>query len=359
MMGMKELKALLINPDLSIRKTLERMDGSGAGILFVVAKDNVLRGVVTDGDLRRWILKGKSLAEPISRAMHDNPVVLKAGHTSSEARDLMLLHRIECVPVVDGQKRVLSTVRWTDFFEKNKSDVKKENIPVIIMAGGEGQRLAPLTHILPKPLVPIGEKPIIDLIIDRFVAYGSHDFYLSLNYKSLIIKAYFQEKGQQKTHTLRYLEEKKPLGTAGSLGLPGAMMEKTFWVSNCDILIDADFSDVLRVHRKDKNAITLIGSIKHYTIPYGVCKLGTNGELDKINEKPEYDFLVNTGVYVIEPTVLRYIPKNKAFDFTDLINVALKKGEKIGVYPVSEKSWMDMGEIEELKKMSRQFGVNI
>lgn len=347
------LKNSLIAETESVRRALETIGKAPFATLFVVGKNRFLLGVVTDGDLRRWILQGKSMAEPIARAMHAEPVVARTDHTRADARDLMLKHQVECLPVVNDAGRVVSLVRWIDLFEKKEVARAKVNTPVVIMAGGEGNRLAPLTRILPKPLVPIGEKPVIDHIMDRFRTHGTRTFFVSVNYKARLIKAYFQEEG----HAVSFVEEKEPLGTAGSLGYLRGKIVDTFWVSNCDILIDADLSDVLRVHRAEGNAVTLVGSMKHYVIPYGVCRLGSDGALEGIIEKPEYDFLVNTGVYLMEPSVLRHIVPGQHLHFTDLVDRLISKGEKVGVYPVAESTWMDMGEVEELKKMGRRFGM--
>jgi dTDP-glucose pyrophosphorylase len=355
----RDLKMLFIVPGLSIHKALERMGRAGAKILFVVNDDQKLVGVVTDGDLRRWILKGKGLSDPISKAMNSNPLTLEEGFLFSEARNLLLHHQVECVPVLDGSKRVVSSVRWTDLFNQKRFSGNKSNIPVVIMAGGVGHRLAPLTKIIPKALVPIGEKPILELIMDRFRDQGSRQFILILGYKSQIIRAYLQEGFRRASHFIRYVDEKKPLGTAGGLNLIRPTMKETFWVSNCDILMDVNFSDVLRAHREGKNDLTLIGSIKRYNIPYGVCRVGASGELKSIDEKPGYDLLVNTGVYLMEPKILRHIRKDRFVHFTDVINAAIKKGDKVSVYPIHEDAWMDMGQIEELKAMSRRYGVDV
>jgi NDP-sugar pyrophosphorylase family protein len=216
-------------------------------------------------------------------------------------------------------------------------------------------RLNPFTKILPKPLMPIGEKPIIEIIINRFFDYGCKDFYLSLNYKSNIIKAYFSDFEHE--YKINYILENKPLGTAGSLHLLKNMIKKTFFVSNCDILIEADYADILKFHYQRKNKITLVSSMKNFTIPYGVCEIQNGGILKNIREKPEYDFLVNTGMYVVEAAVLADIPKNQFYNITELINDYLKKGEKVGVYPVSEKSWIDMGQFEALQETLKKFEV--
>jgi len=172
------------------------------------------------------------------------------------------------------------------------------------MAGGEGTRLYPFTKILPKPLVPIGDKPILEIIINRFYEYGCTNFNLSVNYKSNIIKAYFSD--FKHNYKINYIHEKKPLGTAGSLHILQNRIRKTFFVSNCDILIDADYADILKFHKQSKNKITLVTSMKHFTIPYGICEIGDGGALKNINEKPEQDLLVNTGLYVLEPEVLLF-----------------------------------------------------
>lgn len=346
----------LLSGGQSVRHALESIGASAAGTLFVVGKNRILQGVVTDGDLRRWILKGGNLAAPVEGAMNREPVVLPLGHSDADARERMTAHRVACLPVIDERRRVVSLVRWIDFFKPKVSARGIGGAPVVIMAGGQGRRLSPITHILPKPLVPIGDKPIIDHIVERFRAQGAGVIYLSIHFGARLVKAYLHDSGRK---GLRYVEEKKPLGTAGSLGLLRGRINRTFWVTNCDILVDVDFSDVMRVHRTNRHAVTLVGSMKHYTIPYGVCRLKANGAWEGITEKPGYDFLVNTGVYVVEPRVLKHVPLHRPLPFTDLLDILASQGEKIGVYPIPEKAWMDMGEMEELKKMSRHFGVSL
>jgi len=305
--------------------------------------------------VRRWILKGKSLITTISHVMNSNPVSLDQGFKEETAKQLMGSLGLECLPVVDKDKRVVAAVWWVDFFKKRAQKIKKLNVPVVIMAGGEGSRLNPFTKILPKPLMPIGEKPIIEIIMDRFMDYGCNDFYLSINYKSNIIKAYFND--FEHAYKISYIEEKQPLGTAGSLNFLKRQMKKTFFLSNCDILIEADYADILKYHLEKKNKITLVSSMKHFVIPYGVCEIENEGILRSIQEKPEYDYFVNTGMYVLDKSVLKDIPKNKLYHMTDLINDYLYKGLKVGVYPVSEKSWFDMGQFEALQEMLKKFEV--
>ena len=346
-------KKVLIRPDCSIKQALKQMDAMGEKTLIVVDDRNGILGTITDGDIRRWILKGKGLNESLVNAMNRRPLTLKEGFVKEDAKNLMLQRKVECLPVVDGTKRVIASLSWVDLFESNPKNLKSLKLPVVIMAGGEGARLHPFTKVLPKPLMPIGDKPIIEIIINRFFDYGCSEFYLSLNYKSNIIKAYFSD--FEHKYKINYILENKPLGTAGSLHLLKNRIKKTFFVSNCDILIEADYADMLKFHRQRKNKITLVSSMKNFTIPYGVCEIENGGVLRDIREKPEYDFLVNTGMYILDASVLNDIPKNRFYNITDLISDYIEKKEKIGVYPVSEKSWLDMGQWEALQDMLQRF----
>jgi len=216
------------------------------------------------------------------------------------------------------------------------------------MAGGSGTRLDPFTRILPKPLIPIGDKPVIEILIERFAKYGSRCFYISLNYKSRIVKAFFED--YVKEYNISFIDEEKPLGTAGSLKLLAGKIKTTFIVSNCDILVQEDYNKIVEFHREGQYMLTIVGSVQHHVVPYGVCKTDIGGGLVDFEEKPKYDFLVNTGMYVLDPGVLKYIPPGKEFDMTELIHDLVQKGKKIGVFPVSEKSWIDIGQWEQYKK---------
>jgi dTDP-glucose pyrophosphorylase len=352
---MEKLKKILIKPSHTIKQALRQMDAMGEKTLLVVDDHELLLGTVTDGDIRRWILKGKDLTESVFRVMNSKPICLNQDFERKMAKQLMVKQMLECLPVVDSNKKVISALWWVDLFEKKSKKLKKLKIPVVIMAGGEGARLAPFTKILPKPLMPIGDKPIIEIIIGRFMDYGCSEFYLSLNYKSNIIKAYFSD--FEHKYKINYILENKPLGTAGSLHFLSSKIKKTLFVSNCDVLIEADYADILKFHYERKNKITLVSSMKNFTVPYGVCEIESGGILKGIQEKPEFDFFVTTGMYVLNKTVLKDIPKNKFYNMTDLVSDYLEKGKKIGVYPVSEKSWLDMGQFEALHETLKKFEI--
>ena len=216
------------------------------------------------------------------------------------------------------------------------------------MAGGSGTRLEPFTKVLPKPLIPIDGKPVIDHIIDRFRTYGVSEFYMTIHHMSKILRAYFEEKNPD--YSIGFAEEDEPRGTAGSLKLLADKLNRPFFVSNCDIIIETDYADLYRFHIKNNYDITLVASAKQFDIPYGICALNGNGSLERIQEKPRYNFLVNTGLYVLNPSVIDFIPDNGLFHITHLMEKVRANNGTIGVYPVSEKAWIDVGQWAEYRK---------
>jgi NDP-sugar pyrophosphorylase family protein len=216
------------------------------------------------------------------------------------------------------------------------------------MAGGKGTRLEPFTKVLPKPLVPIHEKPIIENIIEIFTKLGCTNFHITVKYKGKILKAYFDE--LQPDYNVHFVEEKEPLGTAGSLRFLDGQFNQPFFVTNCDIIIKADYISLYEFHQKGGYDVTLVASAKDYVIPYGTCELNSNGHLSHINEKPHYDFLINTGLYLLNPDVLKLIPENKFYHITHLIENAKNQGKKVGVFPIDDDAWIDVGQWTEYQK---------
>ncbi|MGF7059791.1 nucleotidyltransferase family protein [Brassicibacter mesophilus] len=346
------VQELFIDKEMPIKDAIKNLDETAKKILLVV-EYNKLVGVLTDGDIRRWILKSGSLKEPVKAIMAKNPKFVFEEDVKN-AKVILEEQSIEAIPVLNNKHEVIDIIFWNDKFNRRLNYAKMNN-PVVIMAGGKGTRLDPYTKILPKPLIPIGDIPIVEQIINRFAEYGCDDFYMTVNYKKNMIKAYFNE--IEKKYTLNYIDEEKPLGTAGGLYLLKNEIKDTFFLSNCDILIEGNYSDMLKYHKEHKAKITLITSLKHYTIPYGVIRIDKNSDVKQMDEKPEYDYLVNTGMYILEPEVLNDIPEDKFYHITDLVNTYISKGDKIGVYPISEGSWLDMGQFKEMGIMLERLGI--
>ncbi len=256
---------------------------------------------------------------------------------------------------MNNTKIVVDYITLESLFGKEKKrEKKKVSAPVVIMAGGKGTRLKPFTTVLPKPLIPVGEKTVVDNIIDRFREHGINRYYLTVNYMSKIIKAYFDEKSPD--YKIGFLEETEPRGTAGSLKLVKDHLDTPFFVSNCDIIIEADYADIYEFHTKRYYDITMVAAAKQFNIPYGVCELDNNGGLSEIKEKPGYNFLVNTGLYVLNPQTLNMIPDSGVFHMTHLMEKVKERNGTVGVYPISEKSWVDVGQWEEYRKALKAMG---
>ena len=240
-----------------------------------------------------------------------------------------------------------------EFKKKDKKTLK--DVPVIIMAGGKGTRLYPYTKILPKPLIPIGDIPIMERIIDRFHDFGVERFWATVNYKKNMIKSYFAELTTD--YSLDYVEEDKPLGTAGSLHLIKEKFEVPVIVSNCDILIQADYADIYKYHMESENDLTIVTALKNIVVPYGVIHSKEEGKISSMEEKPKLSYFVNTGMYVLSPKALERIPKDTFFHMTDLADMLLQEGEQVGMYPISEESFLDMGEFEEMHRMEQKLHI--
>lgn len=341
------VKDFLIDEEFTMLEAMELLDRVAKKVLFVTQNGHFV-GAITDGDIRRWILKKGHLDAKVKDIANYNPKFLYE-KDKDYAKEYMLKNSIEALPILDKDKDIISVVLWNDEEVQNKKNL---DIPVIIMAGGLGTRLYPYTKILPKPLIPIGEIPIAEHIINRFHKYGISNFFLIVNHKKNMIKAYFNE--IEKDYTVSYIDEDKPLGTGGGLSLLKGEIDSTFILSNCDILIEEDYEKIYKFHKNEQNLITMVCSLKNIKIPYGVIEIGKHGEIEEMKEKPELSFFTNTGMYIVEPKVIEELEANKEIGFPDIINGYKKAGEKIGVYPISENSWLDMGQLDELDEMRRR-----
>ncbi len=336
----------------SIRETVKKMDVENKNSLVVIDDKNKVQGIFSDGDFRRAVFKGLDISNEISLVINKKFKYLVKGYSKNEAREIFIRNSfIQEVPILDKNFELIKIIKRNDVLNNEELSLEKFNlkdVPVVIMAGGKGTRLDPFTRILPKPLFPLGNKPIISKILDSFNKFNVNNFYISINDKGKMIKAYFKE--YNLPYKIDFIEEDKKLGTAGSLQMLKDQIKSTFFVSNCDILIHCHYPSIIEFHKKNNHDLTLVTSMRNYLIPYGVCNIDKSGQLIKMAEKPEYDFLVNTGLYVLEPKLIKLIPENKSFDMSELINELNKKNMKIGVFPVSEKSWIDVGQWKDFSK---------
>jgi dTDP-glucose pyrophosphorylase len=339
----KKLKNLIVSDQASINSVLELLDNTGKGCLLVIKNDGFLIGTITDGDVRRKLIEGKSIKDKIIDIYNRKPkFFIENKYNRNDAKKLMLDSKINLIPIINKHGLLVDYITLEDILTNDTLKYNKIKIPVVIMAGGKGTRLKPFTNIFPKPLLPIKSKTIFEHIVHQFEKIGCNEFFLTLNYKSNLMKSYIKDLSPG--YKVHYVEEKKPLGTAGGLKLLNANFSGPFFVTNCDIIIRTEYRKFLEFHKNGGFDLSLIAAAKNYTIPYGTCKVDKNGSLLSIDEKPVYNFLTNTGLYLLNPNILEYIPNDRLFHITHLISKIIKNGKKVGVFPVSDDSWIDVGQ---------------
>ena len=338
-----KVNLIKIDAEKSILSALKQMDLTFKRLLLVF-EHMTFKGVLSIGDIQRAIIRDIDLSTPVKAILRKNIEMATPEESYEQVKNRMLKLRTECMPVVDKENNLIDVYFWEDVFGDKKDRIFSTlNIPVIIMAGGEGKRLKPITNVIPKALIPIGEKTMLEEIMDRFLIAGCNQFYISVNYRADMIKHYF-EKMNNARYNIEYFQENKPLGTAGSLYLLKDKIHSTFFVSNCDIIVDQDYEEIYNYHKENQNDLTVVVALKHFSLPYGTIESGKNGVLKSLSEKPEITFKVNTGMYLLEPGLLKEIPENKFLHITQLISIVKKRNGNIGIFPVSENSWKDIGE---------------
>lgn len=332
----------LILEETNIRLAMQKLDEVKTKIVFVTKNDKLL-GTVTDGDIRRYLLNNGKLDDLVINAANKQP---KVAYSYNEAVEIYNKTKYIAIPIVD------LNFKLKDIYIPNNDDDKifnPINIPVVINAGGKGTRLYPYTKILPKPLIPVGETPILELIMQDYIKYKCEEFHIIVNYKKELIKAYFSE--NENKYNINWYNEHTPLGTGGGLSLLKEKINSTFFFINCDTLIKANYDSIIRYHRQHNNVITMICAYKNLIVPYGIIDMGKDGSINAMKEKPEMSFLTNTGMYIVEPEVINDIQENQSIGFPDIVQEQIKKGKNISIYPISENEWLDMGQIPELEKM--------
>lgn len=334
---------------VSILQALKRMDEAKVKMLFVFIHDRFL-SILTIGDIQRAIINNVPLSESVEKILDKNKCFSSPTDSIEQIRQAMLSLRAECMPVVDNNGELRNVYLWDELFERTEAEQRnKIDLPVVIMAGGKGTRLKPITNVIPKPLVPVGDKTILEIILDQFEGIGCTKFYVSVNYKAEMMKFYFSQ--LEHKYDIEFFMEEKALGTIGSLSLLKGKIATPFFVSNCDSINEQDYRDVYDYHISNHNDMTIVTMVKSFKIPYGVIETGEDGLMRSLQEKPEHTYLVNSGVYILNPELICEIPEGEFFHITHLMNKVKEKGGRVGCFPVSENSWHDMGEWPEYLKM--------
>jgi len=341
-----DLQKFIGTETISLAEAMKKINQNTYGILFIVDDNFRIVGSLSDGDIRRYLLAGGTLHSKVENAINKAP---KFAKTKNEAIKIIKDRTYIAIPIIDDEDHVISIYIGNSNVENPKPSI---NIPVVINAGGKGTRLDPYTRVLPKPLIPVGELPIIEHIMQRFMSYDCKDFHIIVNYKKQIMKGYFAE--SEDKYDISWYDEEKPLGTGGGLTLLKGRIDKTFFFTNCDNLLMSNYDSIIRFHRDHKNSITMICAYKNLQIPYGVVEIGIDGAIKEMREKPQMSFLTNTGIYVVEPEVVEDMEDDVAIDFPDVVVQQRLKGRNVAVYPVSENEWLDMGQLPELENMRKK-----
>jgi dTDP-glucose pyrophosphorylase len=337
--------ALVVSPAASIREALETITKNSRQAVVVVEPDGRLAGLVTDGDVRRALLRGLSLSDPITQAMNAHPTVAPATTDRSEALARMRARRMRHLPLVDGGGRVVDVLLLEDLLDA-------ERVPnhAVLMAGGDGKRLRPLTDSIPKPLLRVGGKPILEVLVERLRAAGVRSFHMTVRHKSEMIEEHFGD-GSRHDVNIRYIREEEPLGTAGALTRLGEPPRDPFFLVNGDILTKCDFRGMLAFHERAGADVT-VGTVRQeIDLQYGVVEV-EGDRLTTLSEKPRLDLRINAGIYVIEPAVLARIPRDRVFDATDLIRLLLDRKDHVAAFPIRDY-WLDVGRLDDYHKADR------
>lgn len=343
---MKRWQNALISPESSIEQAIKVIDKSGLKIALVVEPTHKLLGIVTDGDVRRGLLRHIPLNSSVQEIMQTSPVTACADENRDDLLRQMLLNGIEQLPVLDDAGRLIGL----QTFQELNQPLRLENT-VVLMAGGIGSRLRPLTANCPKPMLTVGAKPLLETIIESFIEHGFHNFYISVNYLAEMVKDYFED-GKEWGINIKYIEEDKPLGTAGALGLlPSDALVKPAIVMNGDILTRVDFTSLLRFHQQHQSAATMCVREWQYQVPYGVIK-SEGHQILSIVEKPVEQYFVNAGIYVLDSKAFSLIKQDEYLDMPTLFNQLIQTGQPTCLFPIREY-WLDIGQHHDFERANK------
>ena len=347
----ERIQSKIVDSGKTIIQTMKLMDELFTKLLLVFEKDKFL-GIITNGDLQRAIIANVSFETPIGDIVtHEGKLFAHVGDNREKIKEWMLAKRAELMPVLDEHDQLADVIFWDEILSETpiEDNRAKIDLPVVIMAGGKGTRLKPITNVIPKPLIPVGDKTILEEIMDQFEGIGCQKFYMSVNYKSDMMRFYLDH--LEHHYDITFFQETKPLGTIGSVSLLKGKITTPFFVSNCDIIIDQDYRDVYEYHKNNQNDLTIVTAVKSFKIPYGVIETGDDGLMTGLQEKPDITYMINTGVYLLNTECINEIPEGEFFHITHLMEKIKARGGRVGCFPVSEHSWHDMGEWPEYLKM--------
>lgn len=344
---MKNYKNILLNPTSSIREALEIIDSGAMKIGIVVDENEKLIGTVTDGDIRRGLLNNLSLDDVIESIIFRTPTVCKIDDTKEKILEVAVEKKLYQIPIVDYDGKLVGIEEVDELLKP-----KHKNNKVVLMVGGLGTRLRPLTDKTPKPMLKVGDKPILETIILNFKKYGFTEIILSVSYKSEIIENYFGN-GSKFGVNIEYVHEEKRMGTAGALGLISDKLDKPFFVMNGDLLTNINFEHMMDYHVSNSSIATMGVREYDFQVPYGVVNVdGIN--IKSIEEKPVHNFYVSGGVYVLDSKVLDFIPENEFFDMPTLFEKVIDENLKSISFPIREY-WLDIGRMEEFEKANNEY----
>lgn len=346
---MSEFSENFVSASATILEAMQIINRTGVCIAVVVDADRKLLGVVTDGDIRRGLLKGVLPSESVVKVMNVHPVTVGDRDTRTKILSIMRAKLLHYIPVVDASGSVVKV----ESLDKLISLKAKDNW-VVLMAGGYGKRLLPLTETCPKPLLKVGNRPILETIISSFAEQGYANIFLAVNYKAAMVRDYFGD-GSNFGVNITYVEEREPLGTAGALGILPQMMDKPFFVMNADVLAKIDFDELMEFH-VGRGAVATMGVREYGTqIPYGVIHLD-DGRIVGIEEKPVTVSFVNAGVYVLDPSVIVHVPRDRKFDMTELFETLLGAKTPTAAFPIRDY-WVDVGNTENFNRADGEYSV--
>ena len=342
------MKNFFIDHNSLTTNAIKKINRLGGLSLIVVKNRNIFKGILSSYDLRKAIMNKNILNKNISKIYNRLPKFIYFDQLQEKISEVQSkVKRLGMLPIIDRKtNKVIKIFNSDNIKSLETKHFKRLNCRVVIMAGGKGIRLRPYTDVLPKPLLPINKKPAIRHILEKFKKYQPSKFYITVNYKSELLKSYFEEsKGQ---FNIQLINEEKPLGTAGSLFFLKNKIKKSFFLTNCDTIINTNYYNILKHHNKNKNDITAVVARKTFKIPYGVNNSKKGSEFTLI-EKPKIKLKVNVGLYLVSKNILTQIKSKKYLDFTSLINQSIKIKKKVGYYEVSDKDWIDVGEMDKYK----------